>query len=146
MSGQRNFCFSLSSSVYHGTPIEKYLKALQRKAPQINLPFTKNYELILCNYVIDNLKPFNIEFDPRKTAVCKYCGCKIDIIYGSNVASSYTSILTQHLRKHKEQWNVFLDSLAMQMIPDIKTKFEHFQQMQGPSNRTDEQLTLGIRE
>ena len=69
----------------------------KHKAPQINLPFKREYDLIYSYYIIDKSKIFDFDDDPRKIAICKVCDDNIDIVYGSNMGSSYTIILNNHL-------------------------------------------------
>ena len=80
----------------------------KHKAPQINLPFKREYNLIYSYYIIDRSKIFDFDDDPRKIAVCKVCDDKIDIVYGSNMGSSYTIVLTNHLRKHGKEFQEYL--------------------------------------
>ena len=96
----------------------KYPAHFKYKAPQINLPFAKP-TLILSYYSI------NSEIsDLRKQATCNKCGKQIRIIHGNDINSSYTFGLTLH-----REWEEFLDHLAKNMIPDDKTKYEHFVKM-----------------
>ena len=78
------------------------------KAPQINLSFKREYDLIYSYFYIDKPELFDLDNDPRKKAVCKVCGDKIEIIYGSGTSSSYTLILTNHLRKHGKEYEDYL--------------------------------------
>ena len=129
------------------TLTEKYPPHFKHKAPQINLPFSKTYGLIFSYYNINNLQNFNIEFDPRRIAECKYCSEKIDIIRGSSLYSSYTFSLTCHLKKHPEKWLDYLDSIAHKMIPDTKSVYEHFQRMDAQTKVSSEEASsLRVRE
>ena len=93
------------------------------RAPEINLPFQKP-TLIFSYYNIDGN-----EYDPRKTASCKICEKRFYIIHGSSVNSSYTFSLTFHLKNHPSQWNEYLNGLAKKIVPDTKTKFQHYKIM-----------------
>ena len=102
-----------------------YRPSLKQKAPQINLPHPKYTKDIIYEY-------FDVDSEdtsPRKTAVCKICKKNIDIIIGSDVYASYTSGLNWHLRKHPDEWQNYLKSLAKTIKPDEKSKFQHFQSM-----------------
>ena len=97
----------------------KYPAHFKFRAPEINLPF-KQPALILSYFDI------NEEDGLWKTASCKVCQKRINIVHGSSVNSSYTFALTFHLRNHPSEWQNFLDKLASQIVPDNKTKYEHF--------------------
>ena len=58
---------------------------------------------------------------------------------GRGVNTSYTFALTFHLRNHSTEWQNFLDNLASQIVPDNKTKYEHFKQMEAPKAYSKEE-------
>ena len=45
----------------------------------------------------------------------------------------YTFGLTYHLKKHESAWNEYLIMLGDTIVPDTRTKFEHFKAMEKPS-------------
>ena len=110
----------------------KYLAHFKFRAPEINLPF-KRPALILSYFDI------NEEKDLWKTASCKGCQKRVNIVRGRGVNSSYTFALTFHLRNHSTEWQNFLDNLASQIVPDEKTKYEHFKQMEVPKAYSKDQ-------
>lgn len=88
-------------------------------APEINLPYPKTVNPVIFDY-------YDIsELD--NTAKCKECGKVIFMIKGCHVTSSYTSGLTFHLPTHPVSFQEYLDKLKEKMVPDNKTKLEHFQ-------------------
>lgn len=119
----------------------------KHKAPQINLPFKREYDLIYSYYIIDRSEIFDFDDDPRKTAICKVCDDKIDIVCGSNMGSSYTILLTNHLRKHGKEFQEYLVEYSLLMKPDTKNIHEHFDKMTSPKISFDEKLSsLRVRE
>ena len=58
---------------------------------------------------------------------------------GRGVNSSYTFALTFHLRNHSTEWQNFLDNLTSQIVPDDKTNYEHFKQMEAPKAYSKEE-------
>lgn len=108
--------------------------ALRYRAPQINLPFYKTHSSIFTFYTLENV-------GPRKTAICQICEQKIEMIWGSSVYSSYSARLKFHLRKHTKEWLDYLDYVAEKMVPDIKTKFEHFQRMNNQRGLSKDEKT-----
>ena len=104
----------------------KYKDHFKYRAPEINLPFSK--PTIIFSY-------FNLdgeEYDPRKSASCKICDKRIEIIFGSSVNSSYTFGLTFHLKNHPSEWDDYLQRLSKNIVPDSKTKYEHYKEMTRP--------------
>ena len=100
-----------------------YPNHIKHRAPEINLPFPKcTKDIIFKFYEISGENN-----DPRKTAKCKTCEKDIYMIKGSTVTCSYTFGLTCHLRKHNTEWIRYLDMLQESIIPDTKTKLEHFE-------------------
>ena len=105
-----------------------YAKHFKFRAPEINLPFSKP-TLIFTYYSIDGQAN-----DPRKTATCKTCRKEIEIIFGGHVNSSFTFGLTFHLKDHPSEWTDFLNELANMILPDVKSKYEHYMQMTTQTN------------
>ena len=105
-----------------------YAKHFKFRAPEINLPFSKP-TLIFTYYSIDGQAN-----DPRKTATCKTCRKEIEIIFGGHVNSSFTFGLTFHLKDHPSEWTDFLNELAKMIVPDVKSKYEHYMQMTTQTN------------
>jgi hypothetical protein len=104
--------------------LKKYPDHWKHRAPQINLPFYKTDDSILKLYITDKL------CGPRRVAICKECEKKFEYIYGSNAFSSYTSTLNCHLQEHTKQFQLYLNSVAENVTPDVKTKFEHYMHME----------------
>ena len=104
------------------TQKNKYPDNLKKETPDINLPFSKP-TLIFSYFNLDGR-----DYDQQKAATCKICQNKLNIICGGSVNSSYTFILTFHLKTHSKEWNDYLDRLAKN-VPDTKTKYEHYIQM-----------------
>ena len=102
----------------------KYPKHFKYKAPQINLPFRKTDPSIFTFYSLRD-----VDFMPNKIASCYICAKEFEVIPGSYIHSSYTARLKFHLRLHDEQWLEYLECLKATMIPDTRSKFEHFQMM-----------------
>ena len=103
---------------------KKYPEHWKHRAPQINLPYYKTDISILKFYSTEDL------CGPRRLASCKECGKEIEYIMGSNAFSSYTSILKCHLQAHPKQFQLYLDYVAANVRPDIKTKYDHYIQME----------------
>ena len=117
------------------------------KAPQINLSFKREYDLIYSYFNIGKPEVFNFDDNPRKTAICKVCDDKMGIICGSGTTSSYTFILTNHLRKHGKEYEDYLIEYSLLMKPDTKNIHEHFDEMTRPRFSVDEELSsLKVRE
>ena len=114
-----------------------YLKPL---APRIHLSVKREYELIYSYYHINRSAVFDFHDDPRKIAECKVCGDKINIVCGSGINSSYTVILTHHLRKHTKEYEKYLIDYSLLLKPDSKTIHEHFDQMNRPRIVHNEEL------
>ena len=111
---------------------QRYPEYLKHKAPRIHLPVKKNYDLIYSYFNINNDVVFNRDSDPRKIAECKVCGDKIRIMPGSSLKSSYTIILTHHLRRHSKEYENYLIDYSLLMVPDTKSVHEHFDIMDRP--------------
>ena len=111
------------------------------RAPQINLSFKREYDLIYSYFNIDKPELFDFDNDPRKTAICKVCDDKIEIICGSGTSSSYTIILTNHLRKHGKEYEDYLIEYSLLMKPDTKTIHEHFDEMTRPRFSVNKELS-----
>ena len=101
----------------------KYPAHFNYKAPHINLPFSK--PIVIYSYYTVNSETCDL----RKHATCNKCGKQIQIIHGNDINYSYTFGLTFHLQHHHREWEEYLDHLAKNMIPDDKTKYEHFVKM-----------------
>ena len=111
---------------------QRYPEYLKHKAPRIHLPVKKNYDLIYSYFNINNDVVFNRDSDPRKIAECKVCNDKIRIMPGSSLKSSYTIILTHHLRRHSKEYENYLIDYSLLMVPDTKSVHEHFDIMDRP--------------
>ena len=112
---------------------QRYPDHLKHKAPRINLPVKRNYDLIYSYYNINNDEVFNHESDPRKIAECQVCGDKINIMYGSSLRSSHTIILTHHLRRHSKEYLNYLIDYSLLVVPDTKSVHEHYDVMKRAS-------------
>ena len=111
------------------------------RLPEINLPFTRNYGLLFSYYHIES-----VGNGPRQIATCKVCDKSLDIIAGSTVYSSYTFGLTFHLKTHPEEWVAYIGRLADSIIPDSRSKYEHFKQMNRTKKYSSEESTRRLRE
>ena len=111
------------------------------RLPEINLSFTRNYGLLFSYYHIES-----VGNGPRQIATCKVCDKSLDIIAGSTVYSSYTFGLTFHLKTHPEEWVAYIGRLADSIIPDSRSKYEHFKQMNRTKKYSSEESTRRLRE
>ena len=117
-------------------------KNFNYRPPDINLPFTRNYNLLFSYYYIDR-----VNNGPIQTATCKLCEKVLNMISGSTVYSSYTFGLTFHLKTHPEEWVDYMGSLAGSMNPDsTRLKYEHFKQMSRTKRNSTEESTRRLRE
>ena len=82
------------------------------------------------------------DYDPRKEAFCKTCRKTIQIVAGTSPYSSFTRGLKYHLKTHIEIWEDYLYNLSKIMIPDTKTVYEHFRQMDGRLNKNNKEESL----
>ena len=100
-----------------------YPEYIQHRKPEINLPYPKQVK----SCIFDFYEFSELETDPRIEAKCKQCESKVFMMKGNHVASSYTSLIVSHLRKHPDQWQKYLDLLRDTITPDNKTPRQHFQ-------------------
>ena len=100
-----------------------YPEYIKHRKPEINLPYPKHVK----SCIFDFYEISELENDPRVETKCKQCESNVFMMRGANVASSYTSGLVSHLRKHSDQWQVYLDLLKDTITPDNKTPRQHFQ-------------------
>ena len=98
----------------------------------------RNYDLIYSYFNINKENVFDFSADPRKIAECKVCGDKMKIMCGSSLRSSYTIILTHHLRRHSKEYEKYLNNLSLLMVEDTKSVDDHFDIM----NRAFENFRL----
>ena len=118
-----------------------YPDFFKHKAPEINLPFTRNYSLLFSYYHIES-----VGNGPRQRATCKVCEKSLNMIAGSSVYSSYTFGLTKHLKTHHEEWIAYIGRLADSMTPDSMSVYEHFKQMNRNRGYSSEESTRRLRD
>ena len=96
-----------------------YPSYLKSYAPQINLSYPKRIKSFIFEFyeIIET-----DEYEVR----CKECEKKIFLMKGCHVTSSYTSGLTFHLQKHPDIFLQYLEKLKGTIIPDTKSKLDHF--------------------
>ena len=115
------------------------------RAPEINLPFGGKMSKVILDYF--DIMNVVSDYDPRKVAFCKTCRKTIQIVAGTSPYSSFTRGLKYHLKTHIEIWEDYLYNLSKIMIPDTKTVYEHFRQMDGRLNKNDkEESSRRLRE
>ena len=110
-----------------------YPEYFKSYAPEINLPYAKSVNPA----IFDHYDTSEVD----NSAKCKKCDKVIFMMKGCHVTSSYTSGLRLHLHTHPAGLQEYLDKLKEKLVPDNKTKFEHFQvrrnQHSGCQNKFD---------
>ena len=111
----------------------RYPPHLKGKVPIINLPLYNTDKSIFTFFSIEE------NSCPLKEASCNFCGKKLAFIQGSTVFSAFTSYLKFHLKTHPEQFDSYLGMLAANMMPDNRTKYQHFLRMEAPKCLPDKE-------